>query len=488
MTLAGAAAVLLFVSLPAMASQDVESELAEMRELVQGLQQQIDAQNEQLEHQGDLLEDAQEVVQRTQEEQNALSGLSKFLEAVEFDGNVAGSYIWNTNQPDGERARGFNPAGPIAPPGINVGAGSDNTGNSGAFYPYHPDHNTFQLDHVWFGMGKPATEESRAGFRFDLAFGQTAASMKTTFGGWSRSLDRDAASELYVHQAYIEYLAPVADGAKVMFGKFESITGVESLDNTKNFHITHSNIYNLFQPIDHMGLMGSMMAGPVEITLGYVNTVANRTVDRTLGLGLVEGNVIGNGIGGNPDDNSEKSYIGSLAFVQDNMEIRGTVLYGADDATSVGGTKNGEKYGIADVVFTMDPSDQISLWVMADYAWIQGRRPAGFGVGAGGRLAVNDKMGVSMRAEYLKDKEGSTGGGGAALFLINPNTGVEIYSITATADYTLVENLVLRGEVRWDEVRQRANTAFPGTEEFPHGDTRNQKHQVTLGAQVVYNF
>ena len=179
MTLAGAAAVLLFVAMPAMASQDVQSELAEMRELVQGLQQKVDAQEEQLAHQGELLEDAQEVVQRTQEDQKALSGLSKFLEAVEFDGNVAGSYMWNTNRPDGDRARGFNPAAPLALP-INIGAGSDNTGNSGAFYPYHPDHNTFQLDHVWFGMGKPATDEGRAGFRFDVAFGQTASSMQWT--------------------------------------------------------------------------------------------------------------------------------------------------------------------------------------------------------------------------------------------------------------------------------------------------------------------
>jgi hypothetical protein len=479
MTLAGAAAVLLFVAMPAMASQDVQSELAEMRELVQGLQQKVEAQEEQLAHQGELLEDAQEVVQRTQEEQNALSGLSKFLEAVEFDGNVAGSYIWNTNRPDGDRAAGFNPA-----PGSGLGSGSDNTGNSGAFYPYHPDHNSFQLDHVWFGMGKPSTDESRAGFRFDLAFGQTAASMQTTVGGVRRSLDRDAASELYVHQAYVEYLAPLGDGMKVVFGKFAAITGVESLDNTKNFHITHSNMYNLLQPIDHMGLLGSVMAGPVEITLGYVNTVANRTVDRYMNLGVPAGNLLGNGIGGNPDDNSEKSYIGSVAWAQENMEIRGTVLYGADDASSLGQTKNGEKYGMADVVFTMDPSDQLSLWAMADYGWIQGRRPAGFGIGAGARLAINEQMGIAMRGEYLKDKEGNNS---PAVFWINPRRGVEIYSITTTMDYTLVENLVLRGEVRWDQVRQRAET-WNNVEEFPHGDTRDQKHQVTLGAQVVYNF
>jgi hypothetical protein len=458
MTLAGAVAALLFVALPAVASQDVQSELAEVRELMKGLEQKVEAQQEQLAHQGELLEDAQEVVQRTQQEQDALSGLSKFLEAVEFDGNVAGSYLWNANRPDLNRADG------------GAGGQGQNTGYSGAFYPYHPDHNSFQLDHVWFGMGKPASEESRGGFRFDLAFGQTASSM----GSASERSNTDSASDLYVHQAYVEYLAPLADGAKVTFGKFAALTGVESLDSTKNFHITHSNMYNLLQPIDHMGVMASAQVGPVELAFGYVNTVANRLANTWLS----------NGIGGNPDDNSNKSIIGSLAFAQDNLGVRGTVLYGAD---SVGGafTQNGENYGIADVVMTMDPSDQLSLWVMGDYAWIQGRRPAGWGIGAGARLAVNDRMGVAMRGEYLKDKDGSTSnvGAGRALFLINPANGVEIYGVTTTLDYTLVENLVVRGEVRWDQVRQRSST-----EEFPQTDTRTQKHQVTAGAQVVYNF
>jgi len=463
MTLAGAAAVLLFVAMPAMASQDVQSELAEMRELVQGLQQQVDAQEEQLAHQGELLEDAQEVVQRTQQEQEALSGLTKFLETVEIDGNVAGSYIWNTNRPDLDRSA--------------AGGLGENTGKSGAFYPYHPDHNSFQLDHVWLGMGKPATEESRAGFRFDLVFGQTASSMQTNFGGWRRAFGADAASEFYLAQAYVEYLAPLGEGSKVTFGKFAALTGVESLDSTKNFHITHSNMYNLLQPIDHMGVLASTQAGPVELTFGYVNTVANRTANTWLG----------NGLGGNPDDNSEKSYIGSLAFAQDNLEIRSTVLYGADDASSVGRTENGEKYGMLDVVMTMDPSDQLSLWVMGDYAWIQNRRPAGFGIGAGARLAVNDRMGVAMRGEYLKDKDGATNANLPALYQINSRDGVEIYSITTTVDYTLVENLVVRGEVRWDEVRQKTPFVF-STEEFPQTGSRWAKQQVTLGAQVVYNF
>ena len=36
-------------------------------------------------------------------------------------------------------------------------------GSNPAFQPYSPDDNTFQVDQVWFEIGKPVTEESRAG-------------------------------------------------------------------------------------------------------------------------------------------------------------------------------------------------------------------------------------------------------------------------------------------------------------------------------------
>ena len=98
-SLAGAAVVLLCAG-PALANQDVESDLAAMQEQMKVLQQQVEAQQEQLEQQGEQLEDAQKIVRRTQEETKAVSGLARFLETVEIDGSVAGSYFWNFNNPD----------------------------------------------------------------------------------------------------------------------------------------------------------------------------------------------------------------------------------------------------------------------------------------------------------------------------------------------------------------------------------------------------
>ena len=110
--LAATMGIVLWVG-PAMAGEDVESELAEMRQLMEGLQQKVNAQEEELAAQGRNLEEAQKVVRRTQADADAVSGLSSFLNSLEFDGVVAVSYNYNLlNNPD-------NSSGAVQPGGGN---------------------------------------------------------------------------------------------------------------------------------------------------------------------------------------------------------------------------------------------------------------------------------------------------------------------------------------------------------------------------------
>src|SRR5688572_6247052 len=146
----------LLVAGSAYASSDAE--LDEMRALVKELGQKVDAQQEQLEHQGGLLQDAQKVVREQQQEDGALSGVGEFWQAIDVNMSVAGSYAYNLHDPS--------PLG-------SSGAGG-NVGSSGLFYPFHPDHNSFQVDQVWFDIGKETTAESRAGFHATILYGTTA--------------------------------------------------------------------------------------------------------------------------------------------------------------------------------------------------------------------------------------------------------------------------------------------------------------------------
>ena len=151
--------VALFAVQPAFAAQDVESELAEMRALVEGLKEKVDAQEKQLTHQGDLLEQAQD---RIHSEDDSKSGLSSFVDSLVVTGHVAGSWAYNLDDPPHNY-------------GSNIQQQpTPNSGRSGGFLQLHPDHNTFVVDQIWFGLGKPATAESRGGFQFDLFFGNAA--------------------------------------------------------------------------------------------------------------------------------------------------------------------------------------------------------------------------------------------------------------------------------------------------------------------------
>jgi hypothetical protein len=119
--------------------------------LVEGLEQKVDAQQEQLEHQGGLLQDAQKVVRvSSRSREHALSGMSEFWQAIDVNMSVASSYAYNFRNPARVSSRS-----PVR---------GRTRSDSGLFYPFHRDHNSFQVDQVWFDIGKESTDESRAGF------------------------------------------------------------------------------------------------------------------------------------------------------------------------------------------------------------------------------------------------------------------------------------------------------------------------------------
>src|SRR5262249_17192245 len=138
----------------------------------------------------------------------------------------------------------------------------------------------------------------------------------------------DSTSDYYVHQAYVEYLAPVGEGLDFTFGKFSTPIGAEVADASKNWAVTRGNLYNLLQPIDHLGLMTSTTFGPVTVSAAVVNELFSST--------------------SSPDVNSEKSYLGKIAIGNDKLSFATTVGYGADG--NFGPNFNEQKVGIVDLL------------------------------------------------------------------------------------------------------------------------------------------
>ncbi|MBW2526523.1 MAG: outer membrane beta-barrel protein [Deltaproteobacteria bacterium] len=440
MTLACAAA-LLFAVQPALAEADLESEFAKMRELVEGLQQKVEAQEEQIEHQSEMLEQAQTAVQAQQEQAESLSGLSTFLDSVEVDGHFAGSYNYNFNTPK-----------------HSTGGADLNNGLVGAL-PFHGDHNTMSVDQIWFGIGKPATEESPAGFRFDILYGNNANFLGQGTGGFDDpnlaggpySLSRraganDSTSDYYIAQAYAEYTADVGEGLNFKFGKWQTMVGAEVVQATGNFNITRGIVYSLLQPVDHLGLLGTLDVGPVEIGAAVVNAGSSSI--------------------SSPDINSEKSYIATAALGDDRMSLRTSFIYGAEDPGD-----NETRTGLADVTAWFNPTENVSLWANYNYLYVEATSGHANGIALAGRVQLTDKIGAALRGEYVNFRDSDSG-------------ITEFYTLTGTADYALTDHLLARAEVRFD-------TAHDDKVYFRNGSTGDPSlaDNQTVGlVEVVYEF
>jgi hypothetical protein len=477
--LVGLVATSALVAMPAFASSNVDDELAEMRDLVKGLEQKVDAQQEQIEHQSGMLEDAQKVVreqQQQQQEQGAKSGMGEFWQAIDVNMSVAGSYAYNFHNPSS--------SGSLFP------SAGGNTGVDGVFYPFHPDHNSFQVDQVWFDIGKETTAESRAGFHATILYGTTASflgqagnlngpafAVDTDGDGivdsFQQGINRrsfdDSTSDYYVHQAYVNWLAPVGEGVEFTFGKFATPIGAEVADASKNWNITRGNLYTLLQPIDHLGLMSSTDIGPITLAAAVVNQINPTT--------------------SSPDINDEKSYLGKIGFGTDNFSVATTVAYGAEaiGKFATPGDPNDGRTGLLDLLASFN-SDAFSLWANADYAWVEGSRAAAWGLAVAGMVPLTEEFSAALRLEYLRDKEDQGGANAGDFFsIMSPNRHSEIYGATGTLAYELAENLTLKTEVRWDHV---AEDTFSGTvpKEFLTNTSGGSKDQVVGVAQVVYAF
>ena len=54
----------------------------------------------------------------------------------------------------------------------------------------------------------------------------------------------------------MQYLAPIGDGVTFKVGKFATPIGNEVAQTVYNWNITRGNVYNLLEPIDHIGIIG----------------------------------------------------------------------------------------------------------------------------------------------------------------------------------------------------------------------------------------
>ena len=84
----------------------------------------------------------------------------------------------------------------------------------------------------------------------------------------------------------------------------------EVVQATGNFNVTRGAVYNLLQPVDHLGLLAAVPIGDFEVMAGIVSSGGSSI--------------------SSPDINDEKSYVGSVAYGNDRMSVRTSFIYGGE--------------------------------------------------------------------------------------------------------------------------------------------------------------
>jgi hypothetical protein len=466
--LVAAVAALLVAPQPATAD-GIEEQLRLINERVGQLESELQATRGELQATQDELQAStttvaaqQELIEKAGLGREAQSGLSAFLSQTQFDGFVAASYTYNFIGTDVTRQEKW--AGPL---GGTVGAltyfgdpGRINTGATGLTAPLHPNNNTFQVDQVWFGMRKPATAESRGGWAVDLVWGVGADNIGTPASYdeyWEYSKELGTGDLPHLYQAYVEYLAPIGGDILIRGGRFETLIGAEVFRQDSNFNITRGLLWAL-QPDNHTGVtVGSDYDNGITWTVGVANSYSATMADT----------------------DHEKTFIGQLGYRGESFALLVNGLYGGNtaDVMSVmncAGTNSGavgwnqcegydgDSVALLDLVATWDPTESLSAWINFDYYWFNnagnGPRPYYdfdrmnlYGISTGARWAFLESTGLAIRFEWLRSEWHPFGfDGSGAVCCESRGQDLDLFSLTATLDHALTENLTVRVEGRYD--------------------------------------
>ncbi len=444
-------------------ADDVQEQLRTMQERMQQLEDNLQATNDQLKQAKERVQDQQQVIERAglDDQRSGLSALSKFLNETEFTGFAASSYTWNFADPSNTDLYAVTAAPGSGTRVFGTAGGEGNVGPIASAAPFHSFHNNFQVDQLWFGMAKKPTPESRGGFEVDVVYGVSADNQTTdplTFG-----LGSDG-NQAFIHQAYVSYLAPIAlgNGVLVSAGRYATLLGGEVFEQIGNFNITRGLVWSL-QPVEHTGvmLMGELEGG-FYWGLGAANDIT----------------------GTNVDFNNTKSFMPEVGWANDQLsvELNGHIGWGETGFAGLptGQTTNRDKglLTYTDLVVTFDPSDNLSLWLNFD--WIHSsddlvpttnpsRAFNVYATAVAGRLALSEQTGVATRFEYVRGTEICGAAVGLLASCAGGNDDAEQYSITLTLDHHLTENLMVRGEYRYDYAHADNSTVqdfFVGEDDF----------------------
>lgn len=309
-------------------------------------------------------------------------------------------------------------------------------------------------------------EKWDAGYRGDLIFGQDA--LLTQSVGLALGTQGD------LEQAYVEVNVPVGNGLKVSVGKWVTLLGLEVVEETVNPNWSEGNQFLFAENVTGTG---------VQMAYKFKADISEEFKELETKFRLYNGWDVVN------DNNNALSLmasVGASPLKDTNVTLVG---YGGPEQP---GNSHDWRSGI-DLVLNRNKllKDELSGWVQLDYGHEDGNAAL---LGIPGRdaqwwaagmwlaydltgqlqLTAPQKVGLALRGDYFRDKDGARTSAAPFTAPFPVNSGQELYSVTFTVNYSPLENVQIRPEIRWDH---STRDVFDS-----HDD------QVTLGIGTAFLF
>jgi hypothetical protein len=304
-------------------------------------------------------------------------------------------------------------------------------------------HNTFQLDEA--GLQVAYQPKTGFGALVDVIAGEDAKILHQ-----AEAANGNDTSSFDIRQAFLQY----ATGPfTLMAGKFVTLAGAEVINPTLNTNFSRSLLF-FEQPLTHTGVRGIYAATDAITLTAGVNNGWNLT---TLDYGSKTGEL---GVAWAPATKlfalAAQAYFGKVqGFDAEKTIVDVVATYNATAALSV--------------ILNFD-------WNKQDNAFTNGSSATWNGAALYVNYAINDQWRVSVRGEYLDDKDG---------FL---TTAVQtIKEGTVTFGYSPVKSFEVRAEFRYDKSNSNApiffKTLAARNAGVPNGDNLSE-----FALQAVYKF
>ncbi len=327
---------------------------------------------------------------------------------------------------------------------------------------FDKDHNSFSLDLFQLQVSKDPGE-SGVGFVTKVNFGKVAERMAADWDGDGTVGNvAEEQNSIELEEAYITFNPPGAPDFQLKAGKFVTLLGAEVIESPLNFNVSRSLAFAFAIPFTHTGVLTSYkFSDMVSLTGGVVNGWDN---------------VI--------DSNDGKSFLGNLTIIpaeQFTLALNG--VYGPEQAN-----RGGSKRGVADVVATIKPVENLTVSLNYDFGsetGILANDDTAYWNAFSGIVAYDMPdllvvpIGFALRGEFFDDSAGTR--------LAPPAGGYQnVWEVTATGKVVLAEGLMFRAEYRYDSAHHpQFERELVGQ---PPDGSQFRDDQHTIAAELSYVF